>query len=139
MTRHDQDGTPRSEFCLMIDYKALQSILKTPEPSEDDSFLFGLDAGYVILIDRRFHEGGIMDYENYQGFLRLDITGLWTFMDDYRNDVFWRRMPHIPRPGLIPCTDGADTHVEDEDGTVVAASAFSSRSKVIGKKPRAIS
>jgi hypothetical protein len=103
--------------------------------------LFGIDAGYVILIDRRFHEGGIRspDHENYQGFLRLDITGLWTFMNhDWYHD-FWRKMPHIPRPGLIPCTDGAFTHVEDEDGTVVAADEYSSRSEVIGKKPRAIS
>ncbi|KAF7169849.1 hypothetical protein CNMCM5623_002448 [Aspergillus felis] len=141
MTRHDQDGDPRSEFCLMIDDKALRSILNTPEPSEDGSFLFGLDAGYVILIDRRFQEGQIWspDYENYQGFLRLDITGLWTFMNGDWNHDFWRKMPHIPRPGLIPCTDGQRTHVEDEDGTVVAASAFSRRSEVIGKKPRATS
>lgn len=67
----------------MIDDKALQSILNTPEPSADGSFLFGIDAGYVILISQRFHEGKIRspDCENYQGFLRLDITGLWTFMN----------------------------------------------------------
>ncbi|GFF52888.1 hypothetical protein IFM51744_07962 [Aspergillus udagawae] len=109
MTHHDQDGTPRLEICLMIDNKALQTILNAPEPSEDGSFLFGVDAGYVILINRRFQAGRIRnpDRENYQGFLRLDITGLWTFMYHDWNLDFWRKMPDIPRPGLIPCTDGA--------------------------------
>ncbi|GAQ05743.1 hypothetical protein ALT_3064 [Aspergillus lentulus] len=140
MTRHDQEGDPRSEFCLMIDDKALQSILKSPEPSEDHSFRSRSDAGYVILIDRRFQEGDIItDHENYQGFLRLDITGLWSFTDDYQQYDFWRKMPYIPRPGLIPCISGSFTHVEDEDGTVVAAGPFSNRSNVIGKNPRAIS
>jgi hypothetical protein len=140
MDRHEEVGGPRSEYCLMIDDKALRSILKTPEPSEDNSFLLGLEVGYVILISRRFWEGGreSRDHEYYQGFFRLDITGLFKFMHHYQNDTFEESIPYIPSPGMIPCTDGSWFHVEDEDGTVVSASSFSRRGRVIGKKARTV-
>lgn len=36
LERHHCHATPRFEYCWMIDYKALQSILASPEPELDD-------------------------------------------------------------------------------------------------------
>jgi hypothetical protein len=108
-------GLGRYNMCLMVDEKALLSLVKCVEPEVKE---FGDPPGYCIMIDPEY-DGGSYCNPGYGGFMRVEVNCLWdlyvkigTYSDIHE------LCPYIPE-GQIPFYDRMDGASVNEDGEVI--------------------
>lgn len=109
------NGFGRYNMCLMVDEKALLSLVRSVEPGVKE---FGDPPGYCILTDPEY-DGGSYCNPGYRGFMRVEVCCLWDLyymIGTY--SLVDELCPHI-REGQIPFYDGSYGASVNEDGEVI--------------------
>ncbi|KAJ6006716.1 hypothetical protein N7451_004660 [Penicillium sp. IBT 35674x] len=108
-------GTPRFDYCVILDDRAIRSILASSEPGTQNGLV-----GYVNVVDCDFNPNGPENEcsEYYDGSLRICLTDLFNFAlyceDLKTGEQQWGDWG-LERPGKVIYTDGHSSLVEKQD------------------------
>jgi hypothetical protein len=116
----------RYNMCLMVDEKALLSLVRSVEPEERESGSGG-PPGYCIAIDPDYDGGSYCNF-GYRGFMRVDVRFLWEAYFQIGSFSVSEICPNIPE-GKIPFYDGVGGRASmSEDGKLIE--------RHLGRRPR---
>lgn len=112
---YERDVTNPSELsrfnmCLMVDEKALSSLVASVAP--------GQQRGYCIMVDPYYHDGELYESRGYKGFMFVELGSFWWLFMCVGAIEINTLIPDT-RIGEIPIYDGGYGKGINEDGKVI--------------------
>lgn len=121
-----EDGShiPWSKACLVIDESCLNSIVSAFEDPEESANWRGPQRGFVIekggyimlkpfvvMIDPTFEPEESYDTPGYQGYMRVELAGIWEAAVELRLATVQEICPNVIPTEMIPVYDGGSGYL----------------------------